>query len=450
MRLTLSHYGLRYVRYLGKCGGVCDQELLGRVRPLYRAYAHLAIPDEGDPDLSTWLAAGYLQIVPDDADPDAIRRRFAQNPLEHLTRVAFEYTTLCNLDCRHCRNGALEAQSETRPEALQRVVDAALPIGLRRFDFIGGEVTVYGKGWLDLVRYIRARGGNHVSVLTSGWFLGEADFVAAGRRYRDDAAYLQALGESGVTHVVFSLDGPEDQHDEGRRVPGLYRRVVEGFAKVRAAGLVPRVSVVLGLGETGASMYDWLADVSRYLYDPDLDRESAVVTLLGDDANYVSHFVDIGTPSGKSPLPGGLGNLTDEQLRCKNFFRPSPSLRIKASGEVSLCPLVEAGDGYGNVHERDVVDIFNHLHEAFVYRLHAERRVGEYRRFLNTELFGDSPRHVCGVRVALNMVARLMDERGVDPEDTETIRSINVEVAGKMGLVQRAVRARANGRPRPR
>jgi hypothetical protein len=141
------------------------------------------------------------------------------------------------------------------------------------------------------------------------------------------------------------------------------------------------------------------------------ERDYAVARLLDDDDNYVSNLVDVGTCEPLGRATGGIGAFTDEELRCRNFFRPRPSLRIKASGEVSLCPLVEAGDGYGNVHTRDVVDILNHLHEAFVYRLHAEKRVGEVRPFLDPGLFGSEPRHACGVRTALNMLGRAMRRR---------------------------------------
>lgn len=449
MRLALSPYGLRYVTRLPLREGD-DPRALERVRPLFRAYAHLTIPEDGDPALPGLVAAGLLERVADDVAPETIRTRHARNPLEHLRRVAFEYTTLCNLDCRHCRNGGLEARTETRPESLRRVVDAVLPIGIGRFDFIGGEVTLYGKGWLALASHARERGAGHVSVLTSGWFLGETEFLAAGRRYADDSEYLRDLRGSGVTHVVFSLDGPASRHDEGRRAPGLYRRVVEGFEKASAAGLVPQVSVVLGLGGAGRSDDAWLAAVSSRLYGPAPERGTAVLRLLADDANYVSHFVDVGVPLGGRTADGPRRDFTDVELRCRNFFRPSPSLRVKASGEVSLCPLVEAGDGYGNVHERDVVEILNHLHEAFVYQLHAERRVGEVRRFLEPDLFGERPRHVCGVRTALNMVARAMHERGIDPSDRAAIQAVNVEVAGKMGLLPRTVPNRAIGRPRPK
>ena len=34
-------------------------------------------------------------------------------------------------------------------------VDLLAGMGLRRFDFIGGEVTQYGEGWLEVARHIR-------------------------------------------------------------------------------------------------------------------------------------------------------------------------------------------------------------------------------------------------------------------------------------------------------
>lgn len=40
-----------------------------------------------------------------------------------------------------------------------------------------------------------------------------------------------------------------------------------------------------------------------------------------------------------------------------------------------------------------------------------------------------------------------MNERGVDTAEGKTIRSIHVEVAGKMGVLPSAVPSRANGRP---
>jgi len=81
-------------------------------------------------------------------------------------------------------------------------------------------------------------------------------------------------------------------------------------------------------------MYDWLAEVSRHVNGTGADQESAVVGLLVDDANYLSHFVDVGTAAGKWASGSEPRVFTDEELCSRNFFRPSPSLRVKASGEV--------------------------------------------------------------------------------------------------------------------
>ena len=287
-------------------------------------------------------------------------------------------------------------------------------------------------------------------MLTSGWFLGETGFIAAGRRYADDRSYLDELRRSGLTHVVFSLDGPEEVHDRTRQVPGMYRRVMEGFDKVRAAGMTPRVSLVIGLGLSGQAVKGWIAAVSARLFGEAPDTLTAVTRILDDESNYVSSLIDVGNCVQLRRSHAEAPVFSDEALRCKNFFRPATTLRIKASGEISFCPLIEGGDGYGNVHQHDVVELLNHMHEALLYKLHAERRIGEIRRFLDAEVFGGSLIDACSARVALNMIANAMHERGVAAEDQQAIRAINEEVAAKMGVLPRTSVHRANGQSRPR
>ena len=144
MPYILSNYGHRWLQHLRR-----SCRLDPGSEDVALACALLGwetLPDDAGPALGDLVARGLAQRA--DLDAEAAALRYARNPLEHLTRVVFEYTTVCNLDCLHCRNSALEAQAEARPEALRRVVDAVLPIGIDRFDFIGGEVTLYGRaGW---------------------------------------------------------------------------------------------------------------------------------------------------------------------------------------------------------------------------------------------------------------------------------------------------------------
>jgi hypothetical protein len=72
------------------------------------------------------------------------------------------------------------------------------------------------------------------------------------------------------------------------------------------------------------------------------------------------------------------------------------------------------------------------MQDQFVFQLHAQRRIGDYRRFVNTDLF-DSFSHVCSLRAVLTLIARFMEEQGVDPEDEGAILRINQEVARYTG-----------------
>lgn len=450
MRYALTNYGHRFAARLLRSGQVAERLGEFEVGACATVLARTSVPVAGNEALEPLVAGGFVMQVEEDVDDEALRLAYARNPLEHIERVVFEFTTLCNLDCKHCRNSNIEAVHEKQPQRLRRVVDAMIPLGVTRFDFIGGEVTLYGRGWLELVEYLRAHGGDHAAVITSGWFLGETDFLAAGVRYADDVAYLRALAGHGVTHVVFSLDGPEAAHDRSRGVSGLYSRVMAGIEKARDAGLTPRVSLVFEPGLPPLTARAWLGDLGRRIY-ADLDGEPALLArrLVADESNYASNLIDVGGAIQIRRRDRKISDIPDEMIRCKNFFRPHPTFRVKASGEVSLCPLVEGGDGYGNVHERDVVEIMNHMQDALVYRLHAEKRIGVFKYLLDPELFGARVGHVCSLRTALNMLARIMDERGIQASDAEGVRAVNREVAEKLGLLPREFKHRANGHARP-
>jgi pyruvate-formate lyase-activating enzyme len=450
VRYALTNYGHRFISRLLRAGAVPARLGEPEVAACAAVLARTSVPVAGNEALAPLVPRGLLAAVDAATGDDELRLRYARNPLEHVERVVFEFTNVCNLDCQHCRNSNLEAVHERQPERLRRVVDAVVPLGVTRFDFIGGEVTLYGRGWLELVEYLRARGGDHAAVITSGWFLEQTDFLAAGRRYADDRAYFAELAARGVTHVVFSLDGVGPDHDRSRGVPGLYARVLAGFDRARAAGLQPRVSVVSDPRMTARGFVEWLADLADRIYGPwEAGPRARADRLLGDASNYASNLIDVGGAVQIRRRGAVAPEIPDAALRCKNFFRPHPTFRVKASGEVSLCPLVDGGDGYGNVHERDVVDIMNHMQDALVYRLHAEQRIAAYRPLLDPALFGAHVGHVCTLRTALNMLARLLDERGVATADAGALRAINREVAGKMGLLPRTIKHRANGHALP-
>ena len=40
-------------------------------------------------------------------------------------------------------------------DALKRAGDLFLSLGVRRYDFIGGEVSKFGTGWLDIAKHLQ-------------------------------------------------------------------------------------------------------------------------------------------------------------------------------------------------------------------------------------------------------------------------------------------------------
>jgi hypothetical protein len=122
-------------------------------------------------------------------------------------------------------------------------------------------------------------------------------------------------------------------------------------------------------------------------------------------SNNFSNFIDVGRGAQLRRGLFALDELDPQLLRCRAFFRPSPTLRIMATGEVGICPLMRGEEAYGNVHCRPLVEILNHLHEAPLYRLHAAGDIARYLDRIDRGRFGGRFDTVCAVRVAANRLA---------------------------------------------
>ncbi len=217
------------------------------------------------------------------------------DPLRHVRRVIFEYTTGCNLACGHCFNGPAPEATESRPGALVEAGRTFCRMGIREFDFVGGEVPFFGRGWLGVARGLHEAGAGSISVVTNGTWAGLGrPFVAAGRRYGCERDFLDDLHAHGVTDVVFSLDGEAEAHDRSRGVPGLHDRIVEAIPRVREAGLGARVSLVMRPDVGPGGSLDWIADLGIRMYGPvpePVDAVALAVLVLHDRRNSVSHVI---------------------------------------------------------------------------------------------------------------------------------------------------------------
>lgn len=367
--------------------------------------------------------------------PEELQLRYDRNPLENVSRLVFEFTTVCNLKCHHCRCGDIPFVTDTNIERLKDAADLFRSMGVDYFEFVGGEVSKYGVGWLDLLSHIQSQSQATVALFTSGWWLEQKNFNAAGVQYRDDEEYLSTLKRHGLTHLVFSIDGPEDVHDRWRERPGLYRRILQSIKRVRAAGLQARVSMVFREDENTVRLPQVFTEFADEIYDfdPGINGKVKMARLLQDPENTISNFIDIGNGAQLSQQSLTVRELTKSRLRCKAFYRPAPRLRIRANGELATCPLVNAGDGYGHLDQGPLVHLLNQLHESFVFKLHSEDKIRDYLPLVDRSIFGNAFDHICTLRSILTLIARTMNEQKVAMDDSVGIHRINLEVAKNTG-----------------
>lgn len=435
MNLRLSYYGWMVTRHLVntnqiRLGDLPENDLL------LDLWTGLSTSYVDSPLHNSMLAEGLVELAAESVGQDEVQLRYARNPFEHLEKVIFEFTTFCNFNCNHCYNAHVPRVTEANPKLLAEAADTFIRMGIRRFDFVGGEVSRYGTGWLDLVEHIRSRGGDiPVSLYTNGWWLERENFEAAGQFFASDQTYLTELARRGVNYVTFSLDGQNEEHDISRHQVGLYRKILDGFKKVKQAGLSPRVSLLVRPNWTEEQIISFLAESATLIYDldPTLPEHKRALRLSLDPTNSISSFIDIGNGAGDEQVQFPILDKREHALYCRNFYRLSPSLTIKANGELATCRLSQAGEGYGNLHERPLVDILNHFDEAFVYQLHASRRLEEYLSLVDRSLFGNAFTHLCSLRSLVTLLARKIHEQGVLPDDSAAVQRINREVAALTG-----------------
>lgn len=431
MILSLTNFGHRFITEQMKRQPIEDLYADPLYKILLQIFKLHAVSVTSVDPFAGLISAGFLQTE-NEFDLEKIKFRYTTNPLENVTRVVFEFTSECNFDCAHCRNGSKPRHTETNIDKLKQIADTFGLLNINCFYFIGGEVTKYGNRWLELAKHINAADNKMVAVITNGWWIGKTDFEAAGRKYHDTVGYLDDLRQHGVTHIVFSIDGNEKVHDHSRGCKGLFCRIRNVIPVVKEAGLYPRISMLYD-EKMDAETVDDLVELAQkiYGYPKDVDRNFILNKLFADTTNTFSNFIDIGNGANRRKNKFRVKDIPPEYLHCKAFYRPAPNLRINANGNLSVCPLLDAGEDFGNIHEKGIVEILNNFQNSFAYRLHAEKRVGEYLKYLDTEVFGETFDHVCTVRTILTLLANQISKESALTD--EKILEISKKVAKEAG-----------------
>jgi 12,18-didecarboxysiroheme deacetylase len=137
--------------------------------------------------------------------------------------VVWNMTRRCNLKCVHCYaqavdpDGKDEISTEQAKGIIKDLADYGAPVML----FSGGEPLVR-QDLPELASFATANGMRAV-ISTNGTLI-----------TKEKARELKQIG---LSYVGISLDGGEEIHDKFRKVPGSFRRALQGVENCQAEGL---------------------------------------------------------------------------------------------------------------------------------------------------------------------------------------------------------------------
>ncbi len=141
-----------------------------------------------------------------------------------LTRVAFEVTRRCNLNCKHCLRDEADGPQDLPLSLIERVMTQAKEkYGIQLTAFTGGEPLMYPRleELFDLVDDM----GFSFSFVTNGHLVPKR----LGLLTRPET-------RRRLTHVAVSLDGPDAETHDHIRGEGAFKKAVVAIAALKAQG----------------------------------------------------------------------------------------------------------------------------------------------------------------------------------------------------------------------
>lgn len=102
MNFALTNYGLRFAAESVKEQPLSKPNADPSTTLLNRLKAEILIPYRNNSAERDLVSRQLAEPVPDMISRETIALRYKRNPLEYVKQIAFEFTSRCNLHCRHC------------------------------------------------------------------------------------------------------------------------------------------------------------------------------------------------------------------------------------------------------------------------------------------------------------------------------------------------------------
>ncbi len=186
--------------------------------------------------------------------------RFKSGSSAYPETVSLFLTYNCNLRCKMCGQWGESGWARKLPK---EVVSKGLPIDKLEtliddivtfkpaITLFGGEPFLYSN-WEELVCYIKSN-GLRVNVITNGTLI---------------SRHIEKIVELGIDELIFSLDGPEEVHDEMRSGKGTFKRATDGFKelleyKKKSGRNNPKVNINATIFEINYRRLDELVEIAE-------------------------------------------------------------------------------------------------------------------------------------------------------------------------------------------
>jgi radical SAM protein with 4Fe4S-binding SPASM domain len=300
--------------------------------------------------------------------------------IPHPSSMWLEVTMRCNLNCRMCHQKDLRRvkQTELTLEEINSITDQARKHSIDLIELTGGELFIR-KDIIDILKYIN-KNKIYTKLNNNGTLINSEHMTEMKKLH-----YLESL--------VFSIDGPEQIHNEIRGNPKAFQKATDAFRLLGKTTFLKNISFVLMPDNS-----QYLEDMFKLSRDLKADRlqfmpemfvsqkeiDATKKTLVMKDGDEI--FMEIKNTPIDSSYPEQMKNAIkaiynlrkkyglfaviypkisykipdqfftgkySKRLVCKCFSK----LIVGVNGDVYICPFIHKK--VGNIKEQSIADIWN-------------------------------------------------------------------------------------------
>ena len=277
--------------------------------------------------------------------------------------VGWELTLRCNLRCEHCASSAGRARQRELSvlEALD-ICEQLPALLVQEVDLTGGEPLLQPY-WPEVANRLVDLGVK-TKLVTNGVLL------------QDNAV---RIADVGIRAIAISIDGLENTHDQNRKFPGLFQRILKGIDAASRAGLSVAAITAVHDGNLGEleELYTLLSDVGvrQWQVQPTFALGRALGRLALSSDTYLSLGQFIADCRNRQDQSGveviaadGVGYCHSPSVRAKPWTGCGAGLAscgITSEGRIKGCLSLPDSLVEGDLRERALWDIW-FAEESFV------------------------------------------------------------------------------------